>query len=149
VHYDVAANGCTISLDVDLPEIEDLPSEQATVAARGLRVIVKPRSDTQRRIEYMRHVHGVLFRLVGEVFALFPHVARVLISGYSQRLDAATGVTRDDYLLSAIVDRPLWEGIDLTNLAAVDVVAAFERFELRRKMTKTGVFRSIAPFEVA
>ena len=64
-----------VCVDVDLPEVEDLPSEQASVAARGLRINIKVRSETQRRKEYVTHIHAVAFRIAGEVFASLPSVS--------------------------------------------------------------------------
>lgn len=149
VSFEIEVGERTVYLDVDLPEIEDLPKEVASVAGRGLRLVVKERSVTQVRRDYAQHLHAVLFRLIGEVFAVLPSIERVVISGYSQRVDTATGRVNDEYLISARVARGAWCGIDFTALEQVDLAAAFERFELRRDMTKTGIFRAIEPFEPA
>jgi hypothetical protein len=127
-----------VMLDVDLPEIEDMPTERAEVAARGLRINVRQRSDAQIRREYAQHVHAVLFRLIGEVFATLPRATLATASGSSQRSDPATGAIRDDYLLSVRVPRDAWMAIRFANLEAIDVVAAFERFEVRRAMIRGG-----------
>ena len=55
---------------------------------------------------------------------------------------------QDDYLYSVRVDRGKWSGINFQNLKNIDVVDALTRFELRRNMSKTGVFMAIQPFEV-
>lgn len=148
VSFQIEEDQATVYLDVDLPEIEDLPTEMATVASRGLRISVKEKSATQIRRDYAHHIHAILFRLIGEVFATLPSIELVVASGYSQRPDRATGQIVDEYLVSARVGRGLWEEIDFSNLAAVDLPLAFERFELRRKMTKTGIFRAVEPFGV-
>jgi peroxiredoxin len=115
-------------------------------AARGLRVNIKPRAATRRRKEYATHVHAVVFRAIGETFAALPSVQTVVCSGYSQRIDAATGRSRDDYLLSVRVRRPDRERIDFTNLAGIDLAVCLAAFELRRTMSATGIFRPIEPF---
>ncbi len=145
VAFQISDNGKIVGLDVDLPEVEDMPSEEAKPAARGLKLNIRQKSDTQVRREYMRHIHAVLFRLAGEVFHTFPRVGEVVASGYSQRTDPATGNVRDDYLLSARIPRDRWEEISFSNLDGLDVVAAFERFDLVRTMTKTGIFRPVEP----
>jgi len=142
----VSNDGGTVFLDVDLPEIEMLPEREATVAARGVRLNYRKLSDTRRRKLYMAHVHGIGFRLVGEVFHGLPRVHTVVCSGYSQRLDPATGQRRDEYLYSVRVTRDAWARVDFGNLDAVDVVVALDAFELRRQMTRTGIFRPIEPF---
>lgn len=148
VSFQVEEDGTTVSLDVDLPEIEDLPRERAQLAQRGLRILIREKSATQVRKEYAHHIHAVLFRLIGEVFATLPAVEMVSASGYSQRPDRATGQIIDEYLISARVRRTVWEEIDFLNLESLDLALAFERFELRRKMTKTGVFTAVEPFRM-
>jgi len=146
VDVEVSNDGRTVFLDVDLPEIEMLPAREATVAGRGVRLNYRKLSDTRRRKLYMAHVHGIGFRLIGEVFQGLPRVHTVVCSGYSQRVDPATGQRRDEYLYSVRVGRAAWTRVDFGNLGAVDVVAALDAFELRRQMTKTGIFRPIEPF---
>jgi len=93
----------------------------------------------------MAHVHGIAFRLIGETFAALPIVQRITLSGFSQRNDPATGQLRNDYLYSVLVDREAWSHIDFAQLTAIDVVEALGRFELRRQMSKTGIFKPIEP----
>jgi hypothetical protein len=143
--YQIREEGHELWLDVDLPEVEDIPKERAVPAARGLKLNIRTKSETQVRREYMQHVHGVLFRVVGEVFFSLPIVRLVVASGYSQRPDPTTGHLRDDYLISASITRSAWAEMNWQNLEALDVVACFERFDLRRKMTKTGIFTPVDP----
>ena len=148
ISFDVIDGGRAVALDVDLPEIEDLPTKAAAVTGRGFEIKFSDMSATKVRQLYMRHVHGVGFRLIGEVFARLPVCEEVTLSAFSQRPDKQTGRVEDQYLYSARVPRKDWALIDFTNLDDVDVIAALERFELRRKMTKTGVFQPVEPFAV-
>ncbi len=143
--YGLARGGRSLALDIDLPEVEDMPTMRAEVSASQYKLNLKRRSATQVRKEYMRFVHAIVFRAVGEAFHALPAAEEVIASGYSQRPDPSTGQVRDDYLLSVRVDRSGWQQIDFSNLGDVDPIAALERFELVRDMTKTGVFRPITP----
>ena len=145
VSLDISEQGQHIRLDVDLPEIEDMPSKIAAVPARGLRLSVKELPAVQVRKRYMAHVHGVGFRIIGETFSALPCARRVTLSGFSQRNDPATGQVRDDYLYSVSVERSDWERIDFELLTMVDVVESLAQFDLRRQMTKTGIFKPIDP----
>lgn len=138
--------GDIVLLDVDLPEIEDMPDVQATVNKTALRLVFKDRSQTQRRQEYQTHVHAVAFRLIGEIFATLPEVSMVVLSAYSQRPDRRTGHVGDEYLLSVRVTRDQWTQLNFANLDAIDVVACFDLFEVRRKMSKSGDLSPIEPF---
>lgn len=146
VSYEISQNGKQVFVDVDLPEIEDMPSKSASLPSRGWKVTMKTLTDTKLRQLYMNHVHGVGFRLIGETFATLPTVNEVVLSAYSQRPNKATGEVQDEYLYSANVSRDKWSNINFGNLSAVDLVAALDQFELRRKMTKTGIFMPIAPY---
>ncbi len=146
VSYELDQQGKTLWLDIDLPEVEDMPATVAEMAATRLKLNLKRKSETQLRKEYMQFVHAIVFRAVGEAFHVLPGLQEVIGSGYSQRPDSATGRVRDDYLLSARVPRARWEEIDFHNLAALDPIYCFGRFELRRDMSKTGIFKAIQPY---
>jgi hypothetical protein len=135
----------TVWLDIDLPEIEDMPRETATVAARGLKLNIKSRSDAQNRRDYSQHIHGVLFRLIAETFSAIPSATRVVASGYTQRSDRGTGKVADEYVLSVAVARPEWSQIDFGNVAAVDPTEALNRFDLRRNDVRGGL-AAVEPF---
>lgn len=146
VGFDISDDGTRVALDVDLPEIEDLPTKNALFPSRGMRLSVKEMAKTQVQKLYMRHVHAIGFRLLGETFAALPSVTHISLSAYSQRLHSATGNLRDDYLYSVRVQRDEWGDINFNSLGSVDVVDALSRFELRRKMSTTGLFKPVEPF---
>ena len=147
--FEVDSGGELVMIDVDLPEVEDIPDQEATVAARGLKINVKTKSAAKRLIEYMTHIHAIAFRVIGLTFGVLPIVNNVVISGYSQRADAATGNISDDYLFSIRVDRTEWTNLNFGNLSEIDLSACLGNFDIRRKMTKTGIITSINPFESA
>jgi hypothetical protein len=120
VSFDVSADGSSVMLDVEVPEIEEMP---AGAARQGL---------------YVAHVHGVGFRIIAESFAALPTLRQVTLSAYSQ--------VRDEYLYAVRVGRGEWEQINFAELGALDVVEALARFDMRRNMTKTGSFSPVTPF---
>ncbi|MBK1629602.1 hypothetical protein CKO31_02375 [Thiohalocapsa halophila] len=149
VDYEIQPDAATVWLDVDLPEIGDLPQREARMAKRRRRLLVKDKPKTRLRREYAQHVHGIVLRTAGTVFATLPGVQRVVLSGYSQRLDPATGVVNDDYLLSVDFDRDGFARIDFDALERVDPVAAVAAFPHRRRLLKRDGFRAIEPFAMA
>lgn len=146
ISLELFEDGQLVILDVDLPEIEDMPSATASVPSRGLKLSIKAMSTTAVQKLYMAHIHAVAFRVIGETFAALPNATTVVLSGYSQRPDKSTGRITDEYLFSVRVCRGAWSDIDFGRLANIDVVEALSRFDLRRQMTKTGIFKSIEPF---
>ena len=149
IAFDIKDGGKSVALDVDLPEIEDMPNKLAAVPARGLKLSVKELSSTKLQKLYAEHIHGVVFRLVGEVFAALPTAQEVTASGYSQRRDPSTAQLRDDYLLSVRVPRTQWSKLDFAHLANLDVAEALNQFDLRREMSKSGILKPITPHTIA
>ncbi len=148
VSYEIKDGGETVWLDVDFPEIEDLPQQIAAISSTGKKLNIKKKPVTQLRGEYATHIHGIIFRLTCVVFATLPKAKRVCISGYSQRLDPSTGRTKDDYLMAFRIEREKFLGIDFDHLDIVDPIEALARFEHRRKMSSTGIFKPVEPYEI-
>jgi hypothetical protein len=143
---EIDRGGQLVFLDVDLPEIEDMPRQRAMVAPRGDAVAMRAQSATDIQQLYVRHIHAVLFRIIGETFAALPLAQQVVISGFSQRPQRATGSIQDEYLISARVTRERWGQVAQHPPSALDVVAALEQCALRRSLTTTGRLRAIVPY---
>lgn len=145
--FQVESDGKGLMIDVDLPEIEDLPTEHASIAANGIKLNIKQWSETQLRKNYMSHIHGIGFYVIGQAFVALPTIEKIVCSGYSQRLDKTTGQINDEYLFSVRVIRKEWEKINFGNLNGIDLITCLGSFDIKRKMTKSGVFTSIIPFK--
>ena len=145
VSFELHDDGRSVWLDVDLPEVEHVPPRRAELAVSGRKLNIRDKSDRQVREEYAAHIHGIVVRLAGIVLSALPAADRCVVSGFSQRLDEAVGIERDEYLISALIDRPRFAEIDFGALDRVDPIAAVERFDPVRDMTKTGIFRPIEP----
>ncbi|HEV8078222.1 MAG TPA: hypothetical protein VGP45_07530, partial [Marinobacter sp.] len=143
---ELSDDGKALMLDVDLPEIKDFPTSELRTYQRGIGVSVKELSDTASRKLYVAHVHGMGFRLIGEGFSCAPSVQTVVLSAFTQISNAATGQVEDHYLYRVKANRQAWSQIQFDNLGAVDPAGALTVFELRRDMTKTGIFQAIEPW---
>ena len=144
VSAEVDEGGRLVLLDVDLPEIEDMPKTTASVPTRGYKLTVKEMPAAKIQNLYMDHVYGIGFRIIGEVFAVLPRAEEVVLSAFSQRSDKATGEIRDDYLYSVRVRREQWIKITFDNLGALHPAVALGRFELRCDVVRGG-FLAIEP----
>lgn len=144
--FELQEGGVRLVFDVDLPEIEDMPTKRAVLPQRGYKLSVKELGATKLQQLYAGHVHSIAFRLIAESFALLPTVELVILSGYTQRVDASTGHDADQYLLSVRVQRSQWGFINFSALEAIDVIESLGRFDLRRSMSKAGAFKAIEPF---
>jgi Protein of unknown function (DUF4236) len=148
VSTEILEGGRVVFIDVDFPEIDEMPTKKAGIPAKGYKLSVKELSPTNIQKLYMNHVHGIAFRVIGEVFHALPKSKIVVFSGFSQRPNKATATLSDEYLLSVRVHRCLWEKVDFSHLEHIDATAALDCYELRRTMTRTGIFRPIEPYTI-
>ena len=144
ISLDLDPAGRILLLAVDLPELEDMPREQYSLAVRDLTILAKPLSAAAVTRLYAGHVHSVIFRLVGEAFAAEGSVDVLRIAAYRQETAPATGRIEHVWLLAVTVSRHQWRALAFDNLAAVDPQAAIERFDLVRDMKTAGGFRPIS-----
>lgn len=93
----------------------------------------------------MKHIHGIGFRIIGEIFSALPITQEVTLSAYSQRLNTSTANIKNEYLYSVQVTRNLWSGINFNNLESLDITEALAQFNIIRNMTKNGSFKPIKP----
>ena len=148
VAIEVSDDGSALAIDVDLPEIEHMSTKCATLAARSWDLSLRDVGELATRKLYQGHVHALGFRIVGEAFAALPTVRTVVLSGYSQRLDRASGHVNDEYLYSVRIGREQWSKMNFNALDQVDPGETFTRFQLRWNMTATGIFKPVAPFQL-
>lgn len=145
VNYQLSEDGTALVLDVDLPEIEDMPSRTARPGERGFKVLYKPFGQRALEHNYARHVHGLLVRLTGEMYAALPMLESVTVSGYTQRHDPVTGHRGDHYVLSLFAPRDKWWLLNFAEMTKIDPIETVKLFDHRRDMTGSGKFRTIEP----
>jgi len=145
VSFEVDSINSVIKLEVDLPEVEDMPQNNYRINARQSEILAKKKSGKQIRLEYARLVHGIIFRLAGISLYNIP-CDYVEITGFTQRMDRKQGFIVDDYILNVLVRRDELEKVNFKRLDMIDPVIALEGFELKRDMTKTGIFKALSGF---
>ena len=144
-HVSFEVGGGTLQIDVDLPDEGDMPRKIASIAARGIALKFKERTDTQVRKDFARLAHATLFRVIGEAFSTLPSVNTVVASGYVQRVSQATGKEEDQYVLSSRVPRKKWLALNFDGLGSIDPSEALAKFEIARSMERNGSMRQIQP----
>ena len=145
VEIEVADSGSALTLDVDLPEIEHMPSKRVALSTHSWNLSLRDAGVVATRKLYQQHVHALGFRIIGEAFAALPTVRTIVFSAYSQRTDCSNGHVNDDYLYSVRVGREEWSTLHFDALDKVDPCEALARFEIARNMTATGIFRPVQP----
>lgn len=143
VDYEWRLNQSTMYLDVDLPEIEDIPENEMVRLASG-NLKEKKKTQTTLKQEYVNLVFGLAIFISANVFNVSPAIRNITISGYTQRRNKA-GEINDEYVFSIKFTRSIFENSILQNVDPFDFCM---RFENRCNMTSTMLLKKISPYEV-
>lgn len=143
VDYEWHQNDHIMYLDVDLPEIEDIPEDEVVRLASGN---LKEKKKTQATLkqEYVNLVFGLAIFISANVFNVSPAIHDIVISGYTQRRNKA-GEVNDEYVYSIKFTRNIFENSVLCNVNPQDFCM---RFENRSNVTSSMLMKKIEPYEV-
>lgn len=130
-----------VYLDLDLPEIEDLPTT-TTKRLKSGQIKVVDKTQKQLKQEYATCVLGLAFFIAGNVFNINSNINEVEISGYTQRRNRH-GDIGDDYIFSVRFPREQFRKNPVR-----DPLNDFNTFENRMKLSPAFAFGKIKPYDV-
>lgn len=142
----VELRGNRLMLDVDLPEIEDLPTTRWTPHLTSASVQQKALSQKDLAALYLGHISSLLLRLIGHSFAICSDIQSVALSAYTQR-SASTGRIDDEYVAVVEMDRNGWNLIDLSQLATIDPENLLRRFGAKMETNARGILKIQTPLQ--
>lgn len=142
IDYEYTKNKSSLFIDLDLPEIEDMPTEKVNTLASG-KISVKGKTQKEIKQEYAQCVSGIAFYFSGLFFNISSKINTIQISGYTQRVSKKTGNIEDDYVYSIKFQRDKFETLNFDN---IDPIEAFKNFEHEMNLTKTLELKTIEPF---
>ena len=90
-------------VNLDLPEIEMLPRNEAVVNADG-EIKYRPRSEKELRRIYLELVFGYALVIATAIFRGAPLLEEIVVSGYTQRRNPE-GLIQNDYVFSVVFER--------------------------------------------
>ena len=140
--YEYDANDGSVMLDVDFPEIEDVPEDKVVELASGA-IRAKDKTQKEIREEYRTCVLGLAVYLASHVFAVSEGISDVLVSGYTQRRDKKTGERMDCYICSIAFERSEFENDDCSREDPADFC---DRFSSRINVLASGEMKQIVPY---
>lgn len=140
--YDYDAETGNILVDLDLPEIEDLPDQKAVVLASGA-VRVKPKTMAEKRASYQKCVMGLAVLFADGAFLSSRGIRKALVSGYTQRRNARTGELEDQYVFSIVFEREAFMRADFARVNPVEFV---QNFRNRMNPLASGELKTIQPY---
>ena len=139
---EVLAERGAIMIDLDLPEIEDMPQNTLAELADGT-VKIKQKTQKQQREDYKTCVFGLGEYVASHVFAVVPQAQKIVVSAYTQRRDEKTGESEDTFIYSVIFER----GSFVKDYQARDPYDFCSDLTSRFYILASGMMKKITPFE--
>ena len=134
----------TLYVDLDLPEVEDIPRRKAEYLPSG-NVSFKQKTQKEVQLDYIQCICGLAFLVAGRFFNVNCNINYIQISGFTQRVNKATGEEGDDYVYTVFFDKKSFSRLIIDN---IDPLLAMREFPCRIKASATGILSSIIPFPV-
>ena len=133
-------NGVLLA-DMDLPEIEHLPTVKARQLVSG-QIKEAAKSQKELKAEYARCVFGLGMFCASYFFCVTPHMERILLSAYTQRRNSK-GDVEDNYIYSVLFER---EAFEKPGYQVADPEAFICSFKNRMNKLADGTLKKIEPF---
>lgn len=143
IQYDYLNDEGKLLIDLDLPEIEDMPNEKAEQLVSG-NLKLKKKSQKELKEEYAKCVFGIAIFMACNMFNISPQIKTVIISAYTQRRNPTTGDIQDDYIYSIKYVR---DKLEKQNLFDIEPISYCMGFENRCNLSSTMIFKIIKPYE--
>ena len=133
-----------VMIDLDLPEIEDMPQNKLTELADGT-IKIKKKTKKQQYEGYRTCVFGLGEYVASHVFAIVPQAKKIVVSAYTQRRDEKTGEQMDVFIYSVEFARSVFT----KDYQQKDPYEFCQDLPSRFYVLASGVMKEIAPFEAA
>ncbi len=145
LNYDYEQEKGILMVDLDVPEIEDLPKDKANLLLSG-KLSIKSKTQKELKEDYVRCVVGLAFFFAGSFFNISTNITKILVSGYTQRIDNKSGALEDQYIYSVAFDRSKFAELSIKH---IEPLAAVSNFRHILDITKTFEMKTIEPLTVA
>lgn len=138
---DIAFDDATgkVTVDLDLPEIEDMPQNKIVVNPSGKRSI-RSKSQTNLREDYASCVCGLSMYVAGIIFNTCLKIQEVEVSGFTQRCGENSALATDQYILLIRYTREQFKEIAFEKLTSLEIINFFKH---NIDMTKSFVLKEI------
>lgn len=132
----------TIMIDLDLPEIEDMPQNKLAELADGT-IKIKKKTKKEQYEDYRTCVFGLGEYVASHAFTAVPQAKRIVVSAYTQRRSEKTGEAMDVFIYSVVFDRTAFAA----GYQERDPYDFCQDQRSRLYVLASGVMKEIAPFE--
>ena len=113
-----------ILVDLDLPEIEDIPDRKIVLTPTGKKSI-RMKGQTDLRSDYANCVLGLSMYVAHSIFNVSLIIDEVEICAFTQRKEANSAVATDQYVYVVRYDRELFAKVDFNRLSPIQIMDFF------------------------
>ena len=114
-----------VMVDLDLPEIEDIPNKKIELTPTGKKSI-RIKGQTELRSDYANCVFGLAMYVAHLIFNVSIKIEEIEICGFTQRKISNSAVAMDQYLFVVNFTRGLFSQIDFSILSALQIMDFFK-----------------------
>ena len=144
VQTEVLADKGAIMIDLDLPEIEDMPQNKLAELADGT-IKIKKKTKKEQVEDYRTCVFGLGEYVASHVFTVAPQAKKIVVSAYTQRRSEKTGELMDVFIYSVVFERSAFT----KDYQEKDPYEFCQKLPSRFYVLASGVMKEIVPFEAA
>ena len=144
IQTEVLADKNCVMIDLDLPEIEDMPQNALSELADGT-IKIKKKTKKQQYEDYRTCVFGLGEYVASHAFGVVPQAEKIVVSAYTQRRDEKTGDQLDVFIYSVVFERAAF----VKDYQEKDPYDFCGELKSRFYVLASGVMKEIAPFEAA
>jgi hypothetical protein len=131
---------CNLTGNIRVHGNEVIPSEKYTLRKSGT-LSTRQMPQGEFNLIYQDYVCGAVLRVAAELFALLP-IERLLLNATDMRVNSSTGHLEEQSILSVLIVRATFEGL---NLANVDPSDAMDNFLHKMQFKRLSGFRVVKP----
>ena len=132
----------TIMIDLDLPEIEDMPVNKLSELADGT-IKIKKKTKKEQYEDYRTCVFGLGEYVASHAFTAVPQAKKIVVSAYTQRRSEKTGEAMDVFIYSVVFERTAFAA----GYQERDPYDFCQDQRSRLYVLASGVMKEITPFE--
>lgn len=127
VDYTYEEGNGKVMVDLDLPEIEDLPDKKIALTPTGKKSI-RMKSQTDLRSDYAQCVCGLAMYVAHLIFNVSMKVQEIEVNAFTQREETNSAVKTDQYVFVVSFKRELFSKIDFDRLSALQAMNFFQHY---------------------
>jgi hypothetical protein len=122
VNYEIEDR--VLYIDLDLPEIEDMPTDKVSTLTSG-NIRIKQKSTNELYGDYAICVCGMSYFFASLLFNTTPEIDNIVVSGYTQRENQKLGRIEDQYVYSVWFDRKRFGQLDFALIDPIEMLYSF------------------------